>query len=139
MERFSGAPKVAGSQETSSESRRPGSHLEDQRASVRVNATADYRNHTIDESTYRARVTERGRYLARPKTKPDAEGHLRLQCPAAGSWPEARCDLKPASLRKETARRVPIPIAVRSNVGSNPPPSCTQHSVTLPPEAGAKY
>ena len=82
---------------------------------------------------------ERWKYLARPKTKPDAEGHLRLQCPAAGSWPEARCDLKPASLRKETGKRVPIPINVRSDVASNPPPSCTQESVTLPPEAGAKF
>ena len=28
---------------------------------------------------------------------------------------------------------------MRSDVASNPPPSCTQESVTLPPEAGAKF
>jgi len=102
-----------------------------------VNATADYRQHKIDEATYRARLEERWNYLARPKASPDAEGHIRVQCPAAGSWPAARCELKPASIRKETAGR--IHIMVRSDISSSPPPSCTQQSVTLPPEAGAKY
>jgi hypothetical protein len=30
-------------------------------------------------------------------------------------------------------------IPVRADVQANPPPSCTQQSVTIPPEAGAKY
>ncbi len=76
-------------------------------------------------------------YQARPKAKPDAEGHLRLQCPAAGAWPIARCDLKPASVRKETAGRTRIPL--KADVAANPPPSCTQQSVTMSPEAGAKF
>ena len=100
-------------------------------------ATADYRNHKIDEATYRVRLKERWKHLARPKGSPDPEGHVRLQCPAAGSWPQARCELKPSSIRKETAGR--IHIMVRSDVQSSPPLSCTQQSVTLPPEAGAKY
>ena len=71
------------------------------------------------------------------KSNPDAEGHIHLQCPAAGSWPAACCELKPSSIRKETAGR--IHIMVRSDISASPPPSCTQQSVTVPPEAGAKY
>jgi hypothetical protein len=102
-----------------------------------INATADYRQHKIDEATYKIRLGERWKHLARPKGNPDPEGHVRLQCPAAGSWPQARCELKPSSIRKETAGH--IHIMVRSDVQSSPPPSCTQQSITLPPEAGAKY
>lgn len=102
-----------------------------------INATADYRAGKIDEVTYQVRLEERWKHLARPKGNPDAEGHVRIQCPAAGSWPQARCELKPRSIRTETAGR--IHIMVRPDVQSSPPPSCSQQSVTLPPEAGAKY
>ena len=100
-------------------------------------ATRDNRNHVIDEDTYRQRLTERWKYAARPKGKPDAEGHLRLQCPAAGSWPMARCPLKPKSLTRDTLGR--LHIAVAADIAKAPPKSCTQESVTVPPSAGAKF
>ena len=81
-------------------------------------ATRDYRNHVIDEDTYRQRLTERWKYAARPKGKPDAEGHLRLQCPAAGSWPMARCPLKPKSLTRDTLGRLHIAVAALYRYGA---------------------
>jgi hypothetical protein len=102
-----------------------------------IDATSDFRDRRIDEDTYRTRLEQRWGYQARPKAKPDAQGHLRLQCPAASTWPLARCELKPASVRKETAGRTRIPL--KADVAANPPPSCTQQSVTVAPEAGAKF
>jgi hypothetical protein len=102
-----------------------------------VDATADFRAGRIDEATYASRLEERWRYLARAKAQPDVEGHVRVQCPAASSWPLARCELKPKSIRVGTGGR--LRIIVKPDVAANPPPSCTQQSVTVPPEAGAKF
>lgn len=90
-----------------------------------------------DEATYRSRLEERWNYLVRPKAKPDAEGHVRLVCPAANPWPLVRCELKPTPVRPENRGR--LRIAVRADVKANPPPSCSQQSVTIPPETGGKY
>jgi hypothetical protein len=49
----------------------------------------------------------------------------------------AQCDLKPSSVRPETRGRVRIPVS--ASLKQSPPPSCTQQSVTIPPEAGAKF
>ena len=102
-----------------------------------IDATRDFREGRIDEATYRLRLEERWNYLARPKAKPDSEGHVRLACPAANPWPKVRCDLKPASVRSENRGRVRI--ALRSDVKDSPPPPCSQQSVTIPPQAGAKF
>ena len=104
---------------------------------ILIDATIDFRAHRIDETTYVARLEERWKYLARPKAKPDSEGHVRLACPASGPSPQARCDLKAGSIRPETQGR--IRIALKSDVQAAPPPSCSQQSVTIPPEAGAKF
>ena len=102
-----------------------------------INATIDYREHLIDEDTYETRLQERWNYLARPKSRPDEEGHVRLQCPAAGSWPTVRCPLKPASTTRDNRGR--LHIVVEPALKANPPRSCTQQTVTVPPEAGAKF
>ena len=96
----------------------------------------DFREGRIDEATYRVRLKERWNYLARLKAKPDSEGHMRLACPAANPWPLVRCELKPTSVRAENRGRARI--VLRSDVRDSPPPSCSQQSVTLAPEAGAK-
>jgi hypothetical protein len=100
-------------------------------------ATRDYRNHVIDGVTYQQRLTERSKYAARPKGKPDAEGHVRILCPAASSWPMARCPLKPASMTRDTLGRLHIHVA--ADLAAEPPKSCTQQTVTVPPAAGAKF
>ena len=48
-----------------------------------------------------------------------------------------RCPLKPASTTRDNRGR--LHIAVGPELAANPPRSCTQQSVTLPPEAGAKF
>ena len=62
---------------------------------------------------------------------------MRLQCPAAGSWPMVRCPLKPGSVTRDTLGRLHIPVA--GDLAAAPPKSCTQQSVTVPPSAGAKF
>jgi len=102
-----------------------------------VEATVDFREGRIDEALYRQRLEERWRYRARPKENPDAEGHVRMQCPAANQWQLARCDLKPASVSDATQGR--LRIMPSAQLKDSPPPSCTQQSVTISPDAGAKH
>lgn len=101
-----------------------------------INASIDFDKDRIDRPTYEARLSERRHYLARQKGRPDAEGHLRMQCPAA-TYALARCERKPESIRPETAGRPRIPVTVDDPTPL--PPCCTQQSVTMPPEAGAKF
>jgi len=104
---------------------------------VLIEATIDYRKGAIDEPTHRARLAERWKYLVLSKAGPDAEGHVRLRCPAANPAPVARCDLKPASVRPSTQGRIRIPVSAA--VVDHPPKICIQQSITVPPEAGAKF
>jgi hypothetical protein len=48
-----------------------------------------------------------------------------------------RCELKPASVRRENRGR--LHVVVPGDLKAGPPPSCIQQSVTIPPDAGAKY
>ncbi len=102
-----------------------------------INATIDYREHRIDEETYQARIEERRQLRARPKTAPDADGYVRLQCPAAGAKPVARCPLKPKSERK--AEGVRVRISPSPELRSHPPACCSQDTITLPPTEGVKF
>jgi hypothetical protein len=49
----------------------------------------------------------------------------------------ARCDLKPASVSPKTQGRIRIPVTAA--VADHPPTICSQQSITVPPEAGAKF
>jgi len=49
----------------------------------------------------------------------------------------ARCDLKPASVGPKTQGCLRIPVTAA--VTDHPPTICTQQSITVPPEAGAKF
>ena len=102
-----------------------------------INATKDFRDGKIDEATHRARIAERQRLAIRAKSQPDADGHFRVMCPAAGPAPQVRCQLKPAS--EGGNGKVRTRIAVTAVLATHPPKICTQGSITLPPDAGAKY
>ena len=102
-----------------------------------IDATADYRAKRIDRSTYEARLAERQRYRARRKGKPDVEGHVRLFCPAAGPHPLARCERKPASIRRAPAGSARIVLPAQAD--ELRPECCVQETVTVAPEAGAKF
>ncbi len=58
-------------------------------------------------------------------------------CPAAGPGPQARCKLKPKS--EGGSGKVKTRIPVTDVLAAHPPKVCTQQSITLPPEEGAKY
>lgn len=100
-----------------------------------INATKDLRAGKIDKAIYSKRIELRRRYLARPNTSPDPEGHQRYLCPAAGAC-TARCPLKEKSERREGDL---VQIRPSRDLLENPPPCCTQETVTIPPEAGARF
>ena len=102
-----------------------------------INATVDFRKGVIDESTHAARIEERRRYQMRPKARPDDDGHVRMVCPAAGPAPQVRCELKPKSEGGDGKARTRI--AVTDVLRLHQPKVCTQQSVTVPPEIGAKH
>jgi hypothetical protein len=101
-----------------------------------VDATADFRAGKIDEPTWRARLEERRHYAIVAKSGPDAEWHRRVRCPASSPHPTVRCELKPASV--PVAVRGRLRVRVPGDLATHPPAICTQQSVILPPEAGAK-
>lgn len=57
--------------------------------------------------------------------------------PAAGPAPQVRCQLKPASEAGDGKVRTRIPVT--DVLAAHAPKICTQGSITLPPDAGAKY
>jgi hypothetical protein len=104
---------------------------------VLINATIDFRKGVIDEDTYRARLIERWKYQILSKGTADAEGYLRMRCPASNPSPVANCDLKPTSKTKRTRGRITIPVSPA--LADHAPKICTQQSITVPPEVGAKF
>jgi len=102
-----------------------------------INATLDFRKGVIDEATHMSRIAERRHYEMRPKARPDADGHIRMVCPAASPAPRVRCALKPKSEGGDGQARTRI--QVTDVLALHQPKVCTQQSITVPPEAGAKY
>ena len=102
-----------------------------------INATKQFRKGVIDEVTHRARIEERRRYQIRTKGVPDAAAHVRMRCPASQPAPTVRCANKPASEGGDGKARLRIPVT--DALALHPPKICSQQSVTLPPEAGAKF
>lgn len=99
-----------------------------------VTASIDHSEKLIDPDIYAQRIDARRPYELRPKAHPDREGHQRMLCPAAGPAATVRCPLKKPSMR--TAAK-PTVIPDLGPVG--PPRVCSQQSITIPPEAGAKH
>lgn len=60
-----------------------------------IDATIDYRAKRISEDVYEARISQRSRYLFRPKHKPNANGNTAHMCPARGPGATATCQLAP--------------------------------------------
>jgi hypothetical protein len=102
-----------------------------------ITATKDLRDGTIDEATHQARITERKRFAIRARSHPDPDGHVRVQCPASGPHPTARCVLKPKSEGGDGKVKTRIPVT--DVLAAHPPKICSQATITVPPEAGAKY
>jgi hypothetical protein len=101
---------------------------------VLTNATIEYEAGLIDELTNHARLAERWRYLVLTKVGPDDGGHSRVRCPASSPNPVARCELKPASVRRSTQGRLRIPL--EADIATRPPKICSQQSITPPRRRG---
>jgi hypothetical protein len=99
-------------------------------------ATRDFRARRIDEQTWHARIEARRAYRLRPKAQPDAEAHTRMLCPAGGTAPTLRCEIKPVSLTTKT-QATPRTTPARELV-AQPPKICAQQSITMPPDTNAK-
>lgn len=95
-------------------------------------ATKDLVDKKIDKATWIQRIQQRTAYLFLPKQRPDSEGYRRLMCPAETK--RAQCPLKTYTLGRGI--HLPLIRPVSRPVGS--PPACTQHTITVPPESGAK-
>ena len=102
-----------------------------------VSATIDLRKKTIDKETHAARIEERRRYQIRARSLPDAEGHMRMRCPASNPAPLVRCEQKPRS--EGPSPKAKVRITLNHLLRDHPPKICSQESITLPPQIGAKY
>jgi hypothetical protein len=102
-----------------------------------INATKDLRTGLIDQVTHRARLAERWKHAILSKEGADDQGHIRLRCPASNPNPVVRCELKSKSEGSSTRGRPRI--RVTDVLRIHTPKICAQQSVTLPPDAGAKF
>jgi len=96
-----------------------------------VRASSEKRTGTIDEKTFRERISARRPWRLVRKSGPDADGYERFACPAQGRHPHLCCPLRPEA---NALGQVPVlsPPAV-------PPKVCTQSAVTIAPDIGARH
>lgn len=97
-----------------------------------ITAVADHRDQRIDDHLLTDRIAARGDYRLRPKDGPDADGYLRLSCPALGEHPKLACPLREDSQRDHARTPVLAPPA-------QPPKICTQTAITIGPHIGARH
>ena len=62
-----------------------------------IDATADYRAGSIDQSTYVKRIVARSEWHLKKKDGPDEDGYERWSCPATGDHPRLICAHRPMS------------------------------------------
>lgn len=98
-----------------------------------VSASADRRAGTSDEETFSARIAARRSWRLVRKQGPDHDGYERYGCPAQGDHPHLACPLRSASAGRALGR---IPVL---NPPESPPKICTQASVTIAPDVGARF
>ena len=98
-----------------------------------VTAAADRRAGRIDEATFDERIAARAAWRLVKKEGPDAEGYERHSCPPQGDHPHLACPLRTAAADKAVGR---VPVL---HPPTNPPKICTQRSVTIAPDVGARF
>lgn len=70
-----------------------------------IDATADLRAGRIDHKTYKARMAQRDLHRMHNKEGEDANGTVRVACPASGPAPKIRCPRREASLKPNVIRQ----------------------------------
>ncbi len=81
-------------------------------------------------AAHEARTAELARYKLGRLTRDDADGHHRVQCPAAMG--KIRCPLRPAPMRLDRDRPEIL------TPPEHPPACCEQLTLTVPPDVMAK-
>lgn len=96
-----------------------------------VEASRDVRAGRVDGPSYAASLSARTAWRLSRKAGPDEDGYERYSCPAIGVHPRLCCPLRPdeASLGEIPVLEPPI----------LPPKLCTQGSITISPEIGARH
>ena len=98
-----------------------------------ITATTRLRGHAIARDLYGQQIAARCPWQLKHKDGPDTDGYQRLSCPALGRHPAVMCPLRAASLSPRDGRPKvfqPPP---------EPPRTCTQTAITIPPDVGARY
>ena len=98
-----------------------------------VQASADKRAGRLGEVTYKARISAREQWRLVRKEGPDEDGYERFSCPALGPHPHLCCPLRPSSAIAALAK---VPVLSPPEL---PPKACTQGSVTISPDIGARH
>ncbi|MFH8564612.1 hypothetical protein [Streptomyces sp. NPDC017988] len=98
-----------------------------------IDATKDLYAGHIDRDTWTRLIAARRTYRLMAKENEDPTGHQRRMCPAAAG--KVQCPLKPWSL----GRGIHLPLVDPEPSPTGPVQVCRQRSITVPPEAGAKY
>jgi len=98
-----------------------------------ITATTDLYDTTIDQATWTTRIAARTPYQLVAKQHPDSEGHQRMSCPASAG--RLQCPLKKTSMGRDPH----LPLADPAPTPAGPAKICTQHSITIAPQAGAQH
>jgi hypothetical protein len=96
-----------------------------------VAASVDGRRGAIDAATHDARIAARRSWRLPRKEGPDHDDYERFSCPALEG--HLCCSLRPAS-RGRAVGAVPV-----LNPAQRPDKVCTQSSITIAPDVGARY
>lgn len=96
-------------------------------------ATADLHRAQIDQATWASRIASRQAFELVPKQHADAEGHQRMSCPASAG--RVQCPLKKSSMGRDPR----LPLADPAPSPTGPAKICTQHTITITPQAGAQH
>ena len=98
-----------------------------------VTATAGLRDHLITRELHDQQIAARACYQLKRKDGPDTDGYQRLSCPAPGNHPGLICPLRQASLSPRDGRPKVL------QPPEEPPKTCRQTAITIPPGVGARY
>jgi hypothetical protein len=90
-------------------------------------AVSDFRKERIDEATFQARRIERRHFRVHVKEQPNANGKMRVSCPALGAAPTVTCPIRELSAKASRNRDRPEVEAAPDIL----PDICRQHAITM--------
>jgi hypothetical protein len=101
-----------------------------------LDATVRRNNKEIDNVEWSQQIDERDAYRLHKKEGPDANGNVKMRCPALGPSATVECPLR--KLDKRASPDKERPQVLRANVPKQTDKVCCQTSITVRPEDGEK-